>query len=338
MQGELVKRTISISVLALGLAGCGGEAPAYKQTAVIMNVPAQVKVYGAGEAEGKAIADAILAEWNRISGEFSYSDPYSITSVVNKKAYGEWVRVNDEFLRLLLLALDYYKLTGGAFDITFAPLWPIWKEAASTKKMPAPDEITRALANMGSGYVHVDTARRLVRFSKPVQVNLGGILRGYCFVRAARMLKEMAPAYPVELRLGSNMLAYGPRDWEYQVNDPFDDDKVFGKFSFSGGVMMSSSGRERFVQIEGKLYSHMLDLKTGYPLDDFSSLVVYFPSLESDDFLPSAVLAVMGKEKAFGLLSKLKGSAAVWIDGSGRETLFSSEGSGARWQKSRKLF
>lgn len=337
-----VKRTIFNLCLALGLAGlsgCGaGEEPAYTQSGVIMNVQAEVKVYGAGEAEGKPIADAILAEWNRISGDFSYSDHYSITSVVNKKAYGEWVKVNDEFMRLMLLALDYYKLTGGAFDVTFAPLWPIWKEAASTKKMPAPAEITRALANIGSNYVHVDTARKMVRFSKPVQVNLGGILRGYCFVRAARMLKELNPPYPVELRLGSNMLAYGDRAWEYEVTDPFDDTKGFGRFSFSKGVMMSSSGRARFVQIEGKLYSHMLDLKTGYPLEDFSSLVVYYPELDSEDFLPSAVMAVMGREKAFGLLSGLKGAAAVWIDGSGRETVFTTGDSGAAWKKDRRFF
>ena len=63
----------------------------------------------------------------------------------------------------------------------------------------------------------------------------------------------------------------------------------------------------------------MLDLKTGYPLPNFSSLVVYSPRLESESFLASAVLAVMGKEKAFGLLSRMKGTAAVWIDGSGKE-------------------
>lgn len=340
-QGETVKKKSLrlLAALALSaLSGCGGKDAAYTQSAFIMNVPAEVKVYGAGEAAGREIADAVLKEWNRISGEFSYSDPYSITSVVNKKAYGQWVGVNDEFLRLLLLALDYYKLTGGAFDITFAPLWPIWKEAASTRKMPAKEDIAKALANMGSGYVHVDVPRRLVRFSRPVQVNLGGILRGYCFVRAARLLRELNPPYPVELRLGSNMLAYGARDWEYSVTDPFDEKKSFGTFDFKEGVVMSSSGREHFVQIEGKLYSHMLDVKTGYPLDNFSSLVVYFPKLESEDFLPSAVLAVLGREKAFGLLSKMKGSAAVWIDGSGKETLLLNEHSAASWRKSKRLF
>lgn len=326
--------------LALAAAGCGKkeEPAAYQQSAFIMSVPAQVKVYGADEAAGKELADSVFAEWNRISGEFAFSDPASLTSLVNKKAYYEPVKVDDEFLRLLMLSLDYYRLTGGAFDITFAPLWPIWKDAASTKKMPAKEEITKALANMGSNYVQVDQARKTVRFLKPVQINMGGILRGYCFVRAAQLLREKAPRYAVELRLGGNMLSYGKKNWAYGVTDPFNEDKVFGTFSFEDGVVMSSSGREHFVQIEGKLYSHILDLKTGYPLDDFSSLVVYFPRLESENFLSSAVLAVMGKEKAFGLLSKMKGTAAVWIDGSGNESVFVNETSGARWEKAKKLF
>lgn len=327
---------LSLAVLA---SGCGKkEEPAYRQSAVIMSVPAEVRVYGADAAAGKAIADSILGEWTRISGEFDFSDPASLTTVVNKKAYGEWVKVSDEFMWLLTLSLDYYKLTGGAFDITFAPLWPIWKEAASTKKMPAKDEISKALANMGSNYVQVDAERKLVRFLRPVQINMGGILRGYCFVRAARMLKEKPPAYPVELRLGSNMLAYGRKDWKYAVVDPFDEKKTFGNFAFDEGFVMSSSGREHFVQIEGKLYSHILDLKTGYPLENFSSLVVYSRRLESDNFLASAVLAVMGREKAFGLLSRIKGTAAVWIDGSGKESLLINEASGARWEKEKKLF
>lgn len=341
-QGETMTNTSlrnAALAAALALAGCGKDGgQAYRQTSAIMNVPAQVIVYGADEAAGKAIADAVLGEWNRISGEFSFSDPYSVTALVNKKAYGEWVKVDAEFMSLLRLALDYYRLTDGAFDITFAPLWPIWKEAASTKKMPAKEDIEQALATMGSSHIQVDPARLMVRFSRPVQINLGGILRGYCFVRAAELLRQMAPQYPVELRLGSNMLAYGRRDWEYSVTDPFNDDKSFGSFSFADGVLMSSSGREHFVQIEGKLYSHMLDLKTGYPLEDFSSLVVYFPKLDSESFLASAVLAVMGKEKALGVIGRMKGAAAVWIDGSGKETVLVNEGSGAKWSKSRRLF
>jgi len=67
-------------------------------------------------------------------------------------------------------------------------------------------------------------------------------------------------------------------------------------------------------------------------------LVVYFPDLDGEDFIPSAVLAVMGREKAFGLLSKMKGTSAVWIDGSGKDIVFSAPGSAASWQKAKRLF
>jgi len=334
----VLRSCVTLAVAALA-AGCGKKPDgAYTQSMFLMNVPAQVKVYGAGEEAGRRIADAVFAEWKRVSDEFSFSEPYSQTSLVNKRAYGEWVQVDDEFLHLLLLSLDYYRVTGGAFDITFAPLWPIWKEAASSRKMPAREEIAKALANIGSNYIQVDARRKLVRFTRPVQINMGGILRGYCFARAYRILKAQAPGYAVELRLGSNMLAYGKRNWEYDILDPFHEDKAFGRLAFGEGVVMSSSGREHFVQIEGKLYSHMLDLKTGYPLENFSNLVVYFPHMEGDSFLASAALAVMGKDKAFGLLSKMKGAAAVWIDGGGKESVFLNEASGAGWKKNKALF
>ena len=340
MRRTLTGRALLLAALpALLSSGCGrGGTAAYTQRAYILSVPAQVSVYGADPAEGKRIADAVFAEWNRISSDFSYSEPSSITSVVNARAYGQWVRTDPEFMGLLRVSLDYYRLTGGAFDITFAPLWPIWQDAASTHRMPSREAIAKALANVGSEYVQADYAGNRVRFVRPVQINLGGVLRGYCFVRASQLLQEMKPAFPVELRLGSDMMAYGGRDWTYRVADPFDEKKVFGTFRFGGGVVLSSSGREHFVQIEGKLFSHILDLKTGYPLPDFSSLVVYFPRISGEDYMSSAMLAVMGREKAFSLLSRMKGTAAVWIDGTGRETLLLNKDSGAVWKKSFRLF
>lgn len=336
------KRFLCLASLAfaLALSACAkkDERKPTRST-FIMNVPASVTVHGAPAEEAGRIAEAILKEWNRISSDYSFSEPYSITAHLNGKAYGEWVKVDDEFLKLLTLSLDYYKLTGGAFDVTFGPLWHIWREAASSKKMPAKEDIARALSNIGSDAVVIDRARSMVRFTRPVRINMGGLLRGYCFVRGYHLLREMAgDKYAVELKLGGYMLAYGKRDWTYEVLDPFHDGKTLGRLVFPDGVVMSSSGRDHFVQIEGKLYTHILDLKTGYPLPDFSNLVVYYPAMDSEEFLPSAVLAVMGKEKAFKLLDGMKGTAALWIDGTGNMSVFTGGTSKARWEKKKTLF
>ncbi|MFA6435016.1 MAG: FAD:protein FMN transferase [Elusimicrobiales bacterium] len=327
-------------VLALALFSCSKkEEPSYVRTLFIMGVPSQIRVFTSDEAGAGAVADAVVKEWARIAGEYNFGEPSTYTSYVNKKAYAEWVEVDGEFLRLLTLSLDYYKLTGGAFDITFAPLWAVWKEAASSRKIPSQEEISKALAGIGSEAVLTDPARKLVRFTKPVQINLGGLLRGYCLERGYKVLKETAAdKFAVELRLGGNMLAYGKRDWSYEAADPLHEGRSLGRLRFSGGVVMSSSGRDHFVQIDGKLYSHILDLKTGYPLPDFSNLIVYYPGIDDGEYVPSAVLAVMGREKAFAQLGRIKGSAALWINGSGDVAPFINPGSPAVWEKRRSFF
>ncbi len=333
-----MKRTILLlSALALFGGGCArrGSTATFLQKAFILNVSAQFRGYGPHTPGAKQLADEIFAEWERISGEFSYSDAYSLTSLVNKKAAKEWVPVTDEFLRLLQAALEYSRLTEGAFDITFAPLWPLWKEAAASKKLPSHEDIKKALQGIGSQYVEVDAARKMVRFSRPVQINLGGLLRGYCFERAYKILKERSPAYPVQLRLGGNMMVYGKRPWKYRVPHPLERGRILGLMGFEDGIVISSSGRDMFVEIEGKLYSHILDLRTGYPIQDFSALTIYYPGIDNEDLLASAALSVLGREKAFALLAKTKGTAAVWVDGSGRTSLFFNETSKARWETDR---
>jgi FAD:protein FMN transferase len=331
------KYVFAAAVLLLVAACSKKEDAPYVQTTFIMSTPAHVRIFGAGDAEGKIIADAVFKEWKRISGEYSITEPYGYIAYVNKNAYREWVRVDDEFLGLLNQAMDYFNLTGGAFDITFAPLWPIWREAAASKKMPAKEEITKALADMGSGYVQMDRARKTLHFTRPVEINMGGILRSYALQRGRAVIQRVAgDRYPVELKIGGNVLAYGKRDWSYDVPDPFHEGSFLGRLHFGEGLILSSSGREHFVQIEGRLYSHILDLKTGYPLPDFSNLIVYFPNTEKDEYIPSAVLAVMGKEKAFALLGRVQGAAALWIDGSGKTELFLNKNSAVRWEKTKR--
>jgi len=339
----MLKENIYLAALIIilpALFSCSGKKePEPVETRFVMNVPSYVRAFTADKAEAQKVTEAVFKEWKRIYDEYSFSESYTSTTYLNKKAYGEWVKVDDEFLQLLLLSMEYYTLTGGAFDITFAPLWPVWKEAAASKKMPSREEINKALSSMGSEYVQIDKKRKMVRFTKPVQVNMGGILRAYALSRGYQVVKRMVgDRYPVELKLGGYMLAYGKRDWTYDVPDPFHEGKFLGRFRFGEGVVMSSSGRDHFVQIEGKLYSHILDLKTGYPIPDFSNLIVYFPTMQNGECIPSAVLAVMGKPKAFSLLSRVPGAAALWIDGSGKFEFFSNSVSKASWEKNKGLF
>jgi FAD:protein FMN transferase len=329
-------------LLAAGLlasAGCGrrGSQATYVQKTFALNVPAQFMAYGPVEPGMKELADELFRECERISSEFSFTDPFSQVSALNKRAQDDWHKAEPELFRLLELGLDYHRRTGGAFDITFAPLWPIWKEAASSRRMPAKPEIEAALRKIGSQHVKLDRASGAVRLENGVQVNIAGLLRPYAFERVWDILKERAPPYPVQFRLGGNTLVYGRRGWRYRVTDPFNRRRLLGQFRFEGGMVMSSSGRDVFVEIEGRRYSHILDLRTGYPLQDFSTLAIYFPDTGRGEFLSSAAVSVLGRKKAFEFLSGVKGAAAVWVDGDGKSHFLFNKDSAARWEEPNEI-
>ncbi|GAB4033362.1 MAG: FAD:protein FMN transferase [Elusimicrobiota bacterium] len=335
---ENMKRMIFFAV-CLSLLSCkeGREqSSVYIKKSYIMSVPMEVRIYSAEEQRASSIASRLLNEAKRISDEFSYNEQYSQTSYVNKNAYEKWVPVEKEFLTLLHISKYYYDLTGGGFDPTFAPLWPIWKEAASRRKMPSKEEIGKAISRIGYANVMVDKQNSMVKFIKPLELNFGGVLRGYAFYKIIELLEKEGISDKLELDIGANKLCWGEGDWEYAVSSPFNEKQTLGVLKFPAGVIVSSSGRSHFVEIEGKLYSHILNIKTGYPIENFSNLIVYLPQIK-ENFISSAALAILGKEKAFEIVSAQKGACAVWIDGSGAISYFAAPDSPCRWEKPKKF-
>ncbi|MEW5951976.1 MAG: FAD:protein FMN transferase [Elusimicrobia bacterium] len=332
-------RKIFIASIFLFCAACSGKkqnGEIYSEKSYIMSVPVEVKFYSGDISSVSKKAKSIIGEAKRISDEFSYNEAYSQTSYVNKNAYEKWVNVDMEFINLLKISKRYYELTSGGFDPTFAPLWPIWKEAASKRKMPSQDEISKAISKIGYNNVIFDEQALKVIFLKPVELNLGGVLRGYAFYKIAEMLKKENINEKLSLDIGANRLCWGEGKWSYEVASPFDEKKIIGVLNFPSGVIVSSSGRSHFVEIEGKLYSHILNIKTGYPIENFSNLIVYLPDIK-EDFISSAALAILGKEKAFEMVAKQKGACAVWIDGAGNVSYFASQDSLCKWEKPKKF-
>ncbi|MFH1619828.1 MAG: FAD:protein FMN transferase [bacterium] len=330
-------KSVSLMLAAITfLCSCSGkkeEGVSFKR--FIMGAPASITVYGADEKTANAAAKAIFAEWARLDREYSYTDPYSTLSYVNRKAITDWVEVDREFFSFLKQALDFYKMTNGSFDVTFAPLWEVWKKSAKVGVMPEKAEIDAALAQVGFSAVTLNHVRRAVRFSKPVQLNLAGLIRGYALLRVKRMLEKMFPdPHPAILMdLGGDILAFGrtKRPWELEIKNPLRSKRRLGRVIFDEGAILTTGSYERYVEIADKRYCHILDLKTGYPLENFSSLTIYLPSLEDIPF-PSVVPALMGKEAAFKAVAGITGAFGVWVDADGRVETVLGPGTGARWQ------
>lgn len=302
---------------------------------ILLGTHAEVTVYGQDEKTSKSIADAVFKEWDRLDKEYSFTNKYSIVSYINRKASREWVTVSDECYGILEQSLEYFRMTGGSFDITFAPIWELWKKSAKADVLPDSKSLKKALSKVGSDSIMLDPARKAVRFSKYVQINLGGVLKDYALLRGKYVLDRFSAQRPkaVLLNLGGDILAYGKKypSWSIGVRHPMKSGALLGRLGFDEGAVLTSGSYEHFVEIAGKRYCHILDLKTGYPLENFTSLTVYLPDIEVEHFT-SLVAVLMGRKSGLEAVSKIKGAMAIWTDGGGRVTVKSNPACQAMWK------
>jgi thiamine biosynthesis lipoprotein len=299
-----------------------------------MGTRASVTVYGLDEERSRAVAEEVFAEWGRIEGVFSWHDPKSSLSALNRSALREWTPVSEELWGLLEKAQEYHRLTGGAFDATFSPVWELWKVCAKQGRMPSSLELSAARAKTGWKSVRLDSVRRMVRFDDPVSINLGGTVKDYALRRGLAILERSLPQKPaVLLDLGGDLLAWGAKSpaWTAGIKHPLRPAGLLGMLRLSqGGAVLTSGSYERFVEIDGRRFCHILDSRTGRPLEGMSSFTLALPD-PSVEHLPSVAAVLLGRERALEIARSLPGALAVWADADGRVETSSGPGAGAAW-------
>lgn len=328
-------------LLALAVSSaCRRRAPVQQfrsYSGIFLGATAEISVYGADEKNSRAVADAVFAEWGRLDGEYSFNNAYSLISYINRKAPFDWVPVTEECYGLLEKSREYFRMTGGRFDVTFAPLWELWKKSARENVLPDKKDIDAALSQVGFDAVSLDPARRAVRFLKPVQINISGVVRNYALLRAKGVLDGLAvKPESVLVELGGDILAYGRRRprWEIELRHPLKPAVMLGTLAFDEGAVLVSESHEHFVEIAGKRYCHILDLKTGYPIKDFAKLTIYVPSIDGSHF-PSAVAVLMGREAGLAAVSAIYGAMALWADPEGKVFSAAHPSCPANWTPSK---
>jgi thiamine biosynthesis lipoprotein len=134
-----------------------------------------------------AVAALDLVE--KTEGQLSYFRPHSQLSRLNLLAADGPVEVGKELFDLVTLAMDLYRQTDGALDITSAPLWEAWGFARRGGRVPTKQELADALRHVGSDQIELDPARKTIRFKQPgVRLNLGSLGKGYALDQAAAVL------------------------------------------------------------------------------------------------------------------------------------------------------
>lgn len=272
------------------------------------------------EKVDEAAADAI-AEVERIEALMSTWRRESPLSLLNRDAGENWVVTDYEILKVLEVALHYARLTGGAFDVTAGPLVRLWGFFGSEERRPPTDEkIAEALKKTGFSNVEVDPDHVAVRFKvMGMEIDFGGIAKGYAVDRAVAELKKQGADNSL-VDLGGNIRGIGSpagrEAWNIAVRDPRDRTGILGILqlnSAEGNWGVASSGQyERYFEYEGRRYGHIIDPRTGRPVEGMLGATIVAPDAMTADALSTSVF-VLGRKEGERLIESQEGVEGILI-------------------------
>lgn len=226
--------------------------------------------------------------------------------------------VEDKYIsEQVLLAQDVMEKSNGALDITVGALADLWH--FSEARVPEESEI--ALALMGVGSENVEVNGQKVTVNEKTVVDLGAVTKGYALDKAKEILKEQGAKYAT-VAVGGSVLFYGSKGkkWVCGVRDPFDSSKLLGSFKLSEGCVSTSGSYERYFEKDDKRYHHILDSKTGYPVQNgLVSVTVVCENGFLSDALSTACF-VLGKENGIALLQEY-GCKGIFVEENGEITV-----------------
>lgn len=248
-----------------------------------------VALYGYNGDQMEAAVEAAFNEVRRLDRMLSNYRPDSELSEVNRYAAERPVKVTPELFDLLSKCKEYSRESEGAFDITVGPLMRVWGFYKGSGKLPSKEEVARALKKVGYQKVILDRESRTVRFAQPgVDLDPGGIGKGYAVDRMVDILKENGIASALISAGGSSIYALGTpnesaRGWEVKIRDPKNSRKTIEDLYLKNESMSTSGSYEKFFEAEGRIYSHIMDPRTGYPAEGILSVSVITPrTLDSE--------------------------------------------------------
>lgn len=259
------------------------------------------RVAGLPPREADRALAAAREEVLRIERAFSRYRADSIVSRINANAGGPWVECDAETLALLDYADALYRDSQGRFDATSGVLRRAWDWRAA--RLPDAAQVTRLLALVGWPGLQRDGTRvRLERAG--MELDFGGFGKEYAADRAAAVLVSHGVRHGF-VNLGGDLRAVGPRPdgspWWIGIQDPRDAARTVASLPLAEGGLATSGDYERFIEVDGMRWHHILDARTGWPVRHWRSVSVRAP------------LAVAAG--AFATIAMLMGpDARAWLD------------------------
>jgi thiamine biosynthesis lipoprotein len=276
-----------------------------------------IEAYGPDAEALPHVLNEALDEVDRIDRLMSHYKADSAISRINREAVRHPVTVEPELFDAIADAMRYNRESGGAFDITVGPLMKAWGFFRGDGHMPSASELAAARRHVGGAHVILDPVARTISFDAiGVELDLGGIGKGYAVDRVVQLLTRRRIAAALVSAGGSTIYGLGAppaRDgWEVMIQDPIESGKVALTVSLKDRALSVAGTSEKWFEADGVRYSHIMDPRTGRPVQGVLSVAVLAATGTAGDALDDAFF-VLGPEGSLPYLNRLSGTEVFFF-------------------------
>jgi thiamine biosynthesis lipoprotein len=284
----------------------------------IMGTRITVELWADDKAQGQTAIEAVLAEMRRIDASMSTYKPTSEVSMVNARAAQAPLKISPELFDLLSTALDYSRVSDGAFDITYASVGYLYDFRRHVR--PGEGQIKEALTGVNYRHVALDLTQHTVRFTQPgVRIDLGGIAKGHAVDGGIAILQKLGFKHAL-VTAGGDSRIIGDRfgkPWVVGIRHPDRKDEVIARIPLEDAAISTSGDYERYFDENGVRYHHIIDPGTGHSASKVRSATIIGPSATRTDGL-SKTAFVLGPDEALEIYNRLDDVDAILVTPDGR--------------------
>lgn len=316
---SLARWIVAAAFLVLALPTlCSAEETRFAKTEIHMAVDVEIVVY----AENQAAADkafqagfARIAELNKKLSD--YDADSEVSQLSNSAGSSTAVRLSDDLFAVLKASQELSRASGGAFDATVGPFTKLWRRARRQKELPSAERIAEAREATGFAHLKLNESERTATLLKPgMRIDLGGIAKGFAVDEALKAIRQTGITKAL-VRASGDIVAGdappGQPGWIVGLAplDPDEEPSVFIAL-LNNAVSTSGDSRQHLI-VDGRRYSHLIDPRSGSPVEGRSAVSVIAPTGMQADSLASAV-SVLGPKEGLRLIERTEKAAmrGIW--------------------------
>jgi len=269
------------------------------------------------DSNDRSIFQDVFNEIDRLESILSAVAPGSDPDRLAQNAGKDYIQVSDDTIFLLERCVNFSNISGGAFDCTVGPLVCLWNIKDLSGYYPTSDELKEALALIGYQNVLIRDDKSVMLKYEGMKVDFGGIAKGYIADKVKELLISKGVNSAI-IDLGGNIVLLGGKpngaNFRIGVRDPVGGSADYlGVFELKDKSLVSSGTYERYFMHEGTRYHHIMDVKTGFPVEnELMQVTVISDSSADGDGLSTAAFA-LGLDQGYSFINGIEGVDAVFV-------------------------